>query len=325
MKTIQRVFALCLCIGAFAPAMAQQAAQALPDLGTGAPARANYAAKALEADMVCTSCHNESWRTPVLSIYQTRHGVKADERTPGCQTCHGPSTGHLTQGPGTKPDVVFKKGPYAADDDRVRAGQCLTCHRGKARTNWDGSAHQNNQLACNDCHKVHAPADSVLTKKTQTEVCFTCHKEQRAMSKKISTHPIEVGKVVCSDCHNPHGSPGPSMVKKNTIVETCYTCHAEKRGPYLFEHPPAIESCVNCHQPHGSNITPMLISRPPFICQSCHEGAHSSENPIGRNAAGNQGGLLGTAPSNQATGRGCLNCHVQIHGSNSPTGGFFQR
>lgn len=301
-------------------------------LGCGAGASVLAAAEpgevakaALARDAVCTACHNESWRTPVLAIYQTKHGVKADARTPGCQTCHGESAGHLKEGPGTKPDVVFKKGPYELSDDRVRAGQCLTCHKGTARTHWDGSPHQNNQLACNDCHQVHAPVDRVLAKKTQTEVCFACHKEQRADSYKISSHPIKEGKVVCSDCHNPHGSSGPSLVKKNTINETCWTCHADKRGPFLFEHQPVVENCAYCHMPHGSNISPLLVSRSPWLCQSCHDGQHSSETAIGRNAAGNQAGLVNANPSNQALGRGCLNCHSEIHGSNSPNGGYLQR
>ena len=36
-----------------------------------------------EADKVCTRCHDENDNKAVLSIYQTRHGVKADARTPG--------------------------------------------------------------------------------------------------------------------------------------------------------------------------------------------------------------------------------------------------
>jgi DmsE family decaheme c-type cytochrome len=275
----------------------------------------------LRGDATCTRCHN----TPeILSIGQTRHGVTGDARTPSCQTCHKESVGHMTN-PGTPPDVVFKKGPFEASDDRIRAGQCLACHRGTARTRWDGSPHQNNQLGCNDCHQVHAPTDRVLAKRTQIDVCFSCHKEPRADSHKISTHPIQVGKVVCSDCHNPHGSAGPSLVKMNTINETCWTCHADKRGPFLFEHQPVVENCALCHTPHGSNISPLLSSRPPWLCQACHDGQHSSENAFGRNAAGNQAGLTSQNPSNQALGRACLNCHSVIHGSNSPSGGYLQR
>jgi DmsE family decaheme c-type cytochrome len=313
MKQLQNLLALCVFTVGFGMAGSSFAADS--------PAAE---VKLPERDKVCTACHNESWPTPVLSIYQTKMGVQGDPRTPGCTTCHGPSQGHIKD-QGTKPDVVFKKGAYEASDDKVRAGQCYSCHKGKARSHWEGSQHANNQVACNDCHQVHAPQDRVLSKKTQAEVCFACHKEQRADSLKISTHPIAVGKIACSDCHNPHGSVGPTLLKKNTVVETCHVCHADKRGPFLFEHQPVVENCTYCHAPHGSNLAPMLNSRSPFLCQSCHDGPHASETPAGRNAAGNQGGFTGANPSANVTGRGCLNCHSQIHGSNSPTGGYLQR
>ena len=315
MKRLQRTILWCAFIFGFGIASPMWAADA-PAEGIKLP----------ERDKMCTVCHNESWRTPVLSIYQTKMGVTGDPRTPSCQSCHGMSEGHLTKGPGTPPDVVFKKGPFKVSDDRTRSAQCLTCHKGTARARWDGSMHPNNQVACNDCHKVHTPVDPVLAKKTQNQVCFTCHKEQRAASIKISTHPIQEGKVVCADCHNPHGGVGPSMVKKNSIVETCWQCHAEKRGPFLFEHQPVVENCAYCHAPHGSNLSPMMISRSPFLCQSCHDGPHASDSPGGPNSAGIGGGLSSIVnPSSSFTGRACLNCHSQIHGSNSPSGGYLQR
>ena len=318
----------------------QPAAQTTPpDLGMEGKTPKS-AQESLKKDAICTRCHDESEATPILSIYQTKHGVRGDARTPNCQTCHGESEKHLHGDPNVKcraaPDIIFKKGTFEVSDDKVRSGQCLTCHKGTKRTNWDGGQHQNNQVACNDCHKVHAPADKVRDRKTQTEVCFTCHKEQRADTHKISTHPIDAAKVICSDCHNPHGSAGPKMLKKVTVTETCYTCHAEKRGPYLFEHQPVTEDCMNCHTPHGSNITPLLKSRPPFMCQECHDGTHASGTPVGPNAAGYQGGLSPTIPAGNGTaralypssnnvGNSCLNCHRQVHGSNSPAGGYLQR
>jgi DmsE family decaheme c-type cytochrome len=277
----------------------------------------------LRDDAKCTTCHDAQTSPEIMGIAQTKHGVRGDGRTPTCTSCHGESAAHRNDPASVKPDRTFTK--KSATPVEARNEACLSCHRGTARTHWDGSAHQTNLLACSDCHQVHTPIDRVLQRRTQTDVCFTCHKEQRADSYKISTHPIQVGKVVCADCHNPHGSPGPSMVKKNTINETCFTCHAEKRGPFLFEHQPVVENCTNCHTPHGSNLSPLLVSRAPWLCQSCHDGQHASENAIGRNAAGNQGGFTGAAPSNQATGRACLACHSVIHGSNSPSGGYFQR
>jgi DmsE family decaheme c-type cytochrome len=316
-------------------AAAQPVTQArLPDMGGNAPKSAQ---ELLKKDAVCTRCHDESEPTPILSIYQTKHGVKGDPRTPTCQSCHGESEKHLHGDPNVKgraaPDIIFKKGTYEASDNTVRSSQCLSCHKGNARSNWEGSQHENSKLACNDCHKVHAPADKVRDKQTQTEVCFTCHKEQRAQSHRISTHPIDAGKVVCSNCHNPHGSTGPKLLVKNSVNETCYTCHAEKRGPFLWEHGPVTDDCTNCHTPHGSTNTPLLHTRVPYLCQECHSGDHgsginSASNLPGGNAL-SVGGLNTTpyaqTPRAQMGGRACLNCHVLIHGSNSPAGAKFQR
>src|ERR1019366_8740553 len=134
------------------------------------------AQESLKRDAICTRCHDESEPAPILSLYQTKHGVRGDSRTPNCQTCHGASEKHLNGDPNVQgraaPDVVFKKGAFAISDHKVRSGQCLTCHKGTNRSNWDGSQHQNNQMACNDCHKVHSPTDKVRDRKTQAEVCF---------------------------------------------------------------------------------------------------------------------------------------------------------
>lgn len=329
MKLLRIIFVLCAIIAGAGWAPASLAAEA-----TGT------AAKALNKDAVCTKCHDENEMKPILAIYQTKHGVKGDSRTPSCQSCHGDSEKHLKGDPKQKgraaPDVLFgtkrgTSGSYAPSEAKEQNAACLSCHdKDKNRTHWESSAHMSGDVACSSCHETHAAHDKVRDKKTQTEVCFSCHKEQRAQSHKISTHPIDAGKVVCSDCHNPHGSAGPKLLKKNTVTETCYTCHAEKRGPFLWEHQPATEDCANCHTPHGSNISPLLKSRAPFLCQECHDGPHNSQAPYARVVAGIQGGLTGAAnavvnPSSSAAGRACMNCHVMVHGSNSPSGAFLHR
>ena len=281
----------------------------------------------LKGDAKCTACHDEADSPKVLAISQTRHGVTADGRTPTCTSCHGESIAHLGHKGSSKPpkpDHVFGKnsGTSAAE----RNGACLSCHRGDKRTHWEGSQHQRNDVSCTSCHTIHSAHDKVREIATQPEVCFTCHKEQRAETHKISTHPLNAEKLACSGCHNLHGSAGPKLLKKNTVNETCWTCHADKRGPFLFEHQPVVEDCTNCHTPHGSNITPMLKTRPPFMCQECHDGSHASGTPVGPNAAGIQGGFISaTGPSKNNVGNACMNCHSMVHGSNSPAGAYFQR
>ena len=336
MKRLKKLLAACFLMAAtLTVGTAYAADAALPDLGE-TRAKADIAADALKKDAVCTRCHDETETAPIWNLYQTKHGVRGDARTPTCQSCHGPSEKHLggnLDGKGRpSPDFIFKKGVYQSSSDRDRAGQCLACHKGGARNNWDGGVHQNNGVACNDCHVVHRAKDKVFDKKTQPEVCFACHKDQRADSKKISHHPIEEGKVTCSDCHNPHGSTGPKLMKKNTVTETCFQCHAEKRGPFLWEHQPVTEDCTNCHTPHGSNVTPLLKSRAPFLCDECHDGPHNSQQAYGSMVGGVQGnnGLVATtagpkSPNTSAVGRACMNCHVMVHGSNSPAGAFLHR
>jgi DmsE family decaheme c-type cytochrome len=311
MKAIKDLLAAVACTAALLWASAALSADGAPPTETSAAKPAQL----VGGDAVCTRCHDESENKPILAIYQTRHGVKGDPRTPGCQACHGSSEQHL-QNKQVPPDVTFGENK---SDARLQDKACLTCHKAGKRGRWDGGQHQNNEVSCSSCHTVHAAVDPVRDRRTQTTVCFTCHQDQRADSHLVSAHPIDAGKVICSDCHNPHGSAGPKLLKKNTVTETCYTCHAEKRGPYLWSHQPVSEDCTNCHTPHGSNIPPLLKSRPPFLCDECHDGPHVSGVPPGPSGVAGAGGSVIFA------GRACMNCHSMVHGSNTPSGVFLQR
>jgi len=289
----------------------------------------------LAGDKACTRCHDEGEAKPVLSIYQTRHGVRADGRTPGCQSCHGASKSHIDNPAGVSPRPVtdVPMGPKvsgAAADKQQQV--CLSCHKGGQRIHWGGSQHEAAGVACTSCHTTHTHQDKVMAKKTQTEVCFACHKSERAQAHRLSTHPLAAGKMACSDCHNPHGSTGPKLMRKDSVNETCTTCHADRRGPFLWEHAPSTESCSNCHVPHGSNTAPLLKARAPWLCQSCHSGDHAAQVNSGANLQngavttvnGTQP-LAGAAARAQMGGRACLSCHMMVHGSNHPAGAKLQR
>lgn len=226
------------------------------------------------------------------------------------------------------PPVLFTKPKVeGADVSSVeqRNNTCLSCHMDGMRKAWHGSQHEDNQLACTDCHTVHVSKDPVLVKETQPEKCFTCHGQQRAETFEFSHHPIREARVVCSDCHNPHGSRGPTLLKELTVNQTCYNCHADKRGPLLFEHEPVREDCTNCHSPHGSNEARLLKQRVPFLCITCHMNVggppSSTSGIVGLGQSLTLGNMaLNGANAAHGAGRGCMNCHVQIHGSNSPNG-----
>ncbi len=324
MKVLHRLAALVLA-GAMAGAIAAAPA-----------ARAATVAQGLKEDAVCTRCHDAT-EVRVLSIYQTRHGVRADARTPTCQSCHGVGEAHMKgdakQEGRAAIDIQYGRGgAYPPAEPSVQAGACLACHKTGARAQWTGSQHQSRDIVCADCHRVHVRDDPVLSRVTQLEVCFACHKEQRAQIRRISTHPIAAGKMGCSDCHNPHGSTSSHLLVKRSVNETCYTCHAEKRGPFLWEHGPVIEDCSNCHTPHGSVNTPLLKQRAPWLCQDCHSGDHGNQINSGANLqAGNVTTINGINPlanaaaRQQMNARNCMNCHVLVHGSNHPAGSKYLR
>jgi len=266
---------------------------------------------------LCVTCHDEE---DLPDMSRSAHGFSADKRAPDCISCHGPSPTHAKKPAGVAerphPDRMFTKNSTTPANERSAA--CLTCHNKDAkRALWAGSQHDAADIACNSCHKIHANSDKVLSKATQTDVCYTCHKEQRTQMNRPSHHPVPEGKMSCSDCHNPHGSAGPKLVKRDSINDTCYTCHAEKRGPFVHPHEPVDEDCSNCHNAHGTTVAAMLKARPPLLCQQCHTPhAQTGNGPIFGQSTGD------TRAQNSVTiwqGRSCQNCHTQVHGSNNPS------
>ena len=278
----------------------------------------------LTGDAKCTRCHDENDTYPVLAIGQTKHGTRADARTPSCTSCHGASEGHMNKpasGARPKPDVSFSK--TSPTPTAARTQVCLTCHQGANRVEWQMSAHARQEVACSSCHLVHAARDPVRDKLAQSDTCFTCHKEQRVQAHRPVHHPIIEGKMSCSSCHNVHGG-NPKQLVRDTVNETCFSCHMEKRGPFVHNHPPVQEDCMICHQPHGTTIANLLKARPPFLCQECHSHtshpSQAGQQPTGRTTSSSALGSIA---------RGCMNCHTNIHGSNSTennaTAGRFRR
>ncbi len=297
---------------------------ALLALHAGSGAIAPAAAQATWKASDCVDCHEKA----VGAVYAKSAHAKAAQ---SCASCHNNVAEHFkAQSAGEDGPVPTMKGRTKADVNQT----CLTCHEKDNQASFDGSKHARRNVSCISCHSVHSPKSvtGALKTRTDAETCFTCHKTERAKAMRTSHHPLREGKMGCSSCHNPHEGERPKMLKAETVNELCYQCHTEKRGPFTFEHAPVREDCVACHDAHGSNHSRMLKQKLPTLCKSCHmtDGGHFS---TGDNFSTEKGVPIAPtgAPTGYPTrnirfvGRGCINCHINIHGSNSPSGAYFSR
>jgi len=273
-----------------------------------APAvQANYV-----GSKVCLGCHSGVEK----KFSRTLMGRLQKQGKLQCETCHGPGSEHVRLGGGRGVGGIISFRPQ--DHSRTPAENnaiCLGCHEKGNRTLWHGSIHQTRGLECTNCHTIMKEVSRKYQLKTasQPDTCFQCHKDIRAKFARSEHMPLPEGKMVCTDCHNPHGSYNDHLLKEATVNDVCFQCHADKRGPWLWEHPPVVENCLNCHDPHGAINDNMLKVSRPRLCQRCH-------NVASRHPANPRNPL-----EIRAVGAGCLNCHSQIHGSNSPGGGAFLR
>ena len=272
----------------------------------------------------CEDCHDEAF-TPAYRA--SAHG-QADQ---SCAKCHANVAEHA------QAQSAGRKGPVPSLKD-LKPSQlnetCQSCHEKGEQASYDLGMHARRNVACSSCHSVHNPRSIAGQLKTArgTDTCISCHKAERAKSMRTSHHPVREGKMECSSCHNPHEGNRPKMIKAETVSELCYQCHAEKRGPFLFEHAPVREDCVSCHDAHGSNHTRMLTQKVPTLCWSCHFTG-SGHFGSGDRLSTEKGVPVAPtgAPSGYPTvnsrfvGKSCTLCHVNIHGSNSPSGAYFVR
>jgi DmsE family decaheme c-type cytochrome len=299
---------------------------------SGSAPGAQSASAAPDGDYVgsetCIACHQDQHRrfknTPMGKVMMLNPRTAEEAR--GCEACHGPGRTHVEAG-GGKETISIRFGKDSKNTVAEQNAVCMDCHSKGTHLFWRGSPHEMRGVACVDCHQVkqeiQAPLSSDLrynqpltenrgVKKSQPELCLQCHQMRRAQLQRSSHMPYREGKVTCTSCHNPHGTPNPSQLIQSSTNENCLSCHTERRGPFLWNHPPVVENCANCHEPHGSNNPQLLKVRMPRVCDSCHDTSRHPTQPQPLSSIKN-------------FNRGCTNCHSYIHGSNHPSGSAFLR
>ena len=257
----------------------------------------------------CLTCHEDVQGHAKIASYHS-----------GCETCHGGGSIHSESE--KLGDIRF---PANSD--------CLACHAVTYDTHlqWGTGEHSRAGLLCSDCHNPHAidrlhlrnyASVSFPDMDAPSALCIECHRDIEARLNYPSHHPVREGAMGCLACHDPHED---SRVQFGDRNQRCATCHQDYMGPWVFEHPPAVEACTICHDPHGAVTDNLLETIQPAICLSCHSlNDMWHHNPGGTGIGGNVSitGDLPTAPGEVVTTteamtflRRCTDCHNAIHGS----------
>ena len=219
--------------------------------------------------------------------------------------------------------VLTSEKSYAEEiKEYVGSATCAMCHEGVAQRfelteHSQAIAGDGEDLGegCESCHgagSLHADSqDKKDIVRNSTENCFKCHVGERARFQLQYHHPVPEGRMECSDCHVPHGSPIETLdaVSLRKADQVCFNCHKEMKGPFVFEHDPMRDGCQTCHEPHGSVYDKLLIADQTNVCLRCHW------EPAFNSATADLGGV---SHSGYDIGKGeeCVDHHRAPHGSN---------
>lgn len=286
----------------------------------------------------CAGCHADQAKQFAKTVH-AHAAVEGAKYGTGCESCHGPGKAHAEAqmeagGEAAKVEAGKKLIFAFRGKPEENSARCLACHStSKDQDLFNRSEHKLNGVSCRDCHSAHllertAQRDRVepsiaqaqffsvpklteenrwlnqsLLKKTQPDLCFSCHRTIQAQFALPTHHRVPEGFIKCTDCHNAHGTLQRPLLRKSNW-EACVACHTEKRGPFVFEHAPVkVEGCTICHTPHGSVSRNLLTRREDrFTCLECHVDPQTVNVPHGRFGFQNRGE--------------CVRCHATIHGSN---------
>ncbi len=207
----------------------------------------------------CTKCHDMNPDFKEKSSPQNEFQVLENPKDSNCYTCHkvlvSRKNGHapsvnfmctVCHNGKTGENNLQEKGKSRYLHPDPIADRCFECHqRLEENMVHNRSDHGPTKSGrCNKCHNPHSSPNAFFLRKPIWQLCTTCHAEKTSGKHVISSFvfsrnkgghptrgwpdPSRPGRqLVCSSCHNPHGSKGPFLLRTtgSTPFKVCKRCH----------------------------------------------------------------------------------------------------
>ena len=247
-------------------------------------------------DETCLQCHDGMEKTLSFTAHRLSSQIKNPTAQISCSSCHKGGATHIED-----PSVDNITNPAKLSGyDAVKV--CTQCHQAHVGLdNYGFDAHTNQQLNCDNCHKVHSQNKSLLLD-DKADFCIRCHTEKATNFALRSNHPVKQNDITCLSCHKFTKRQNDNLAYD--LNRICQDCHPQEGGPFLYEHDAtnaySVEGggCIACHEPHGSENNFLLKQKNNQVCLQCHF-------PSGHYTA--HGGIWSKYS--------CVSCHTDVHGS----------
>src|SRR6266496_1684194 len=179
-----------------------------------------------QANASCNGCHtvsqNGNFTGTTAGYLRVADSAYQDVQ---CENCHGPGFNHVQN-----PDLVANQPLASIHVDTGVVTSCSGCHTGVHTPfveQWKLSAHGS------------GPGWAVAAGNAS---CAPCHEGRTAMAVKFgeTANYIEKGatqpeRIVCTVCHNPHGSPYEHQLRaplsEPSLDQLCVKCHSRSGTP----------------------------------------------------------------------------------------------
>lgn len=286
-------------------------------------------------DGSCTTCHNPHGAN-------NKYFIIGKKESDTCFQCHenNKTVKKFLHGPVAVGECASCHDPHASDykyqlrdaEDKI----CYKCHNDKKGDFNNKFVHKPVKEGCTKCHDPHnSDAPFHLNAKSEKDLCMSCHKENKNLSKLVDTAKFQHKPVAdgeCAECHNPHASAYGKLLKSDE-KNVCFECHGDigkrvKESKYVHG-PVASDGCAACHNVHGSDnpfILKMAFPKKFYnqyvdglyqLCFNCHNDdvlkySNTTKYTGFRNGDRN---LHYLHVMIKGKGRSCKACH-EVHASN---------